>query len=43
MTDEEIAGIRANIQRYNGIGIDVHFTEMDVKCPLGESWIPFGK
>ena len=31
-TDEEIEGIRSNIQRYNKLGIKVHITETDVRC-----------
>lgn len=30
--DEHYAAVRKNIQRYNDIGIKVHFTEIDVRC-----------
>jgi endo-1,4-beta-xylanase len=30
--DEHYAAIRKNIQRYNEIGLKVHFTEIDVRC-----------
>jgi len=31
--DSMIAGVIQNIQRYTALGIEVHFTELDVKCP----------
>ena len=33
MTDEELEGIRTNMQRYAEIGVEVHVTELDIKCP----------
>ena len=32
-TEEQLEGIRANMQRYAAIGLEVHVTELDVKCP----------
>lgn len=44
--EENFESIRANIKRYNDIGVWVHFTEIDVrckgtgnrKCPYNETW-----
>lgn len=30
--DMHYDGIRANIQRYNALGVKVHFTEIDIRC-----------
>jgi endo-1,4-beta-xylanase len=36
--DHMIEGVRKNIQRYNELGLTVHFTEMDIKCNPDQSW-----
>lgn len=31
-SDDDIEGVRQNIQRYAKLGLNVHFTEMEVRC-----------